>query len=110
MDQEVADGHLACHPRVIHLKARQAVGDAVVPADLALIHQYRERGHGKCLAGGAGRKDRVAIHRIGTAEALHAEAARHGDTAILDDSDSHSGYTDLLAQLLDTLLEALRRS
>ena len=42
----------------------------VVPADLALVDEDRERGDGERLAGRAGRKDRVGVDRLARAPSL----------------------------------------
>ena len=65
MHEQIANCHLARHPRVVHLEARQAIDHFVVPADFALIDENAQRGHGECLAGRAGRENRLGIDGIG---------------------------------------------
>ena len=36
--------------------------------DLACVDQHRERGDGECLAGRAGREDRVGVDALGRTE------------------------------------------
>ena len=47
--QQVADRHLAGDVRVVHLEGGHVLGDRVVPADLAFVHQHGERGAGERL-------------------------------------------------------------
>ncbi len=107
--QEVTDGDLACHPRVVHLEPGQPVGHLVVPADFPLIDQDPQVRNGEGLAGRAVGEDRVGIHRIVAADGLHAKALGKGDGVALDDGDRHARDADQLAGLLDALREALRR-
>ena len=79
-------------------KPGQVIDDLVVPADLALIDEDRERGDGERLAGRAGRENRVGIDRLGRAELAHAEAFGERDLVVLDDRDRHAGHADLFAQ------------
>ena len=74
MDEQVADRHLASDPRIPHAKIRHVVDDLVVPLDLALVDQGRERRVGERLAGRAGEKDRVGIDRLVRADVANAPA------------------------------------
>ena len=64
VDQQVADRHLARDPGIVHLEAGQVVDDLVVPAELALVDQDRERRGGERLAGRSGHEDRVGVDRL----------------------------------------------
>ena len=64
VDEQVADGHLARDPRIVHAETGHVVDDLVVPLDLALVDQGRERRDGERLAGRSGEEDRVGIDRL----------------------------------------------
>src|SRR5260370_31219784 len=106
MHEQIADGHLARYPRIVHLKARQPIDDFVVPADLALVGQNAERGHRKRLARRAGGKNRIGVNRIRRPQALDAEPLGQSDLVIIDDRDRHAGNADVLAQFFNPALEA----
>src|SRR5215468_8574207 len=105
MHQQVADGHLAGDPRVVHLEVRQMIDYLVVPTDLALIDEDGERCDRDGLAGRAGRKNRVRIDAIGLPECFDTEAFGEDDPIVLDDRDGHPGHADLRACRFRTLLE-----
>ena len=90
MHEQVAHGHLARDPRVVHLEAGNVIRDAVVPLELARIDQRRERRGRHRLAGRAGHEDGVAVDFLGAAEFAHAESARERDLAVFDDGDRHA--------------------
>ena len=106
VDEQVADRHLARDPRVVHAEVGHVVDDLVVPLDLALVDQRRERRVGERLAGRSGGEDRVGVDRLVGGDVAHAPALRERDLAVLDDGDGDAGRAELLAQLLDALLEA----
>jgi len=68
MNQQVADGHLARDPRIVHLKSGQMIDHLVIPADSAAIDEDCQRSDRKGLAGRACREDRIGVHRVGLAE------------------------------------------
>ena len=108
MDEQVADRHLARDPRVPHAEVGHVVDDLVVPLDLALVDQRRERGIGEGLAGRSGEEDRVGVDRLVGGDVANAPALRERDLAVLDDRDGDARNAELLAQLLDALVEARR--
>ena len=85
--EQVAHGHLVGHPCVVHAEPRDVVDDLVVPLDLAVVDQHRERGGGDRLAGRSGRKDGVGVHALGRTELAHAVAFREHGLAVLHDRD-----------------------
>ncbi len=109
MHEEVADRHLARDPGVVHLKARQVIDHAIVPADPAFIDQDPERGHREGLAGRARGEDGVDIHRLAAADRPHAEPPGKRHAVVLDDRNRHARHADLGARRLDATLEVLRR-
>ena len=109
MHEQVANRHLAGHPRVVHLKARQVIDHLVVPADFSLIDENAERSHGEGLAGRAGRENCVGVDPLGRTETLDAESLGERDLVVLDDGDGHAGHADLLAQTFHAGVEAGRR-
>src|SRR3954447_22119328 len=106
VDEQVADRHLAGDPRIPHAKIGHVVDDLVVPLDLALVDERRERGIGEGFPGGASEEDRVRINRLVGRDVTHAPAVRKRNLSVLDDRDRHARNPELLAQLLDALLEA----
>ncbi len=73
MHEQVPDRHFTRHPRVVHLEPRHVVDNAIVPGEIAAIHQHRERGGRERLADRAELKDGVGVDALGLAQC----AARH---------------------------------
>ncbi len=109
MHQQIAHGHLARDPRVVHLETGNEIGDAIVPFEFARIDERRERCGGHRLAGGAGHEDGVAIDLLGTAEFAYAESARQRHRAVFDDGDRHARHFSGCAHRFHTRCKVCRR-
>ena len=109
VNEQVADRHLARDPRVPHAKIRHVVDHFVVPLDLALVDERRQRGDGKRLAGRTGEEDRVRADRLIGADLAHAPAMGESHLAVFDDGDRNAGDAICGAKLLDASLKSGRR-
>ncbi len=109
MDQQIANGHLARHPRVVHLETRQAIDHLVVPADLPCIDERSERRGSHRLARGSGWKDRVGIDTRCHILSEHAIAARQRRLTVLDDGHRHARHADARTQTFHTRIEVRGR-
>ena len=85
------------------------VDDLVVPVELALIDQDRERGDGEGLAGRSGREDRVGIDRRGLADACARPSLGERRSCRPRRSRSTRRARRRRAQRLDALPESGRR-
>jgi hypothetical protein len=90
MDEQVANRHFAAGVRVIHLEARQHVGDLGVPGELAFIDQHREQRGRECLGGRADREQAVFVHLRRLAHATHTITAHATGLPLLRDRDHHA--------------------
>ncbi len=109
MHQQVADRHLARDPGVVHPEIRQVIDDRVVPVDLALVHEDRERGGREGLRGRTDLEQRVGVDRLRGVEAADAVSAGERDLAVLDDCDGGARHALLFHHRLDAGVEAFRR-
>jgi hypothetical protein len=89
--QQVAHRELARHVGVAELELRQVVDHLVVPRQLALIHQDRERGRREGLGVRADLEHGVHVHRRRRAQRAHPVALGEAHLAVLDDRDRHAG-------------------
>ena len=105
VDQQVADRDLARDPRIVHAEPRHMLDNRIVPRNLALIDEHRQRGGGHRLAGRSRLKDGFGVDRRALAQLSHAPAARQRRPAVLDDRDRHADRADLLAQRLDAVAD-----
>jgi hypothetical protein len=105
MDQQIENGHLARDPGIMHAEVGKMIDDLVVPAELALVHQDRQRRGGEGLAGGAGGEDGVRVHRFRRPEPAHAIAFGLHDPAVFDDGDRHARHIVLLQRLFHVGIE-----
>jgi hypothetical protein len=92
--EQIAHGHLARHVGIRELERRDVVDDGRVPPDLPLVHEDAERRRGEGLGVRRDAEQRPVVHGRGTAERLHAVAARDDDLAVLDDGKRDAGHLE----------------
>ena len=85
------------------------LGDGVVPADLAFIHQHGERGAGERLGVGRDAEKRLRGDRRCLALLAHAVSLGQHDAAVLDDGHRDAGDIEFLAGALHYLIDILLR-
>ncbi len=83
MHQQVADGHLVSHIGVVHLELGHVVDHPVVPTDLPLVHQHRERRRGERLGIRRNAEQRFRRHRRRLPQLANPIALRQHDAAVL---------------------------
>jgi hypothetical protein len=91
--QQVAHRHLAGDVGVVHLEARQVLGDRIVPGQLALVDQHRQPAAVKALELEA--ISNSVCHRPAAGSPSLRTPALGGDhLAILDDGNRHAGHVE----------------
>jgi hypothetical protein len=105
MRHEITHGEFAGHVRIVQLEPRKELGDGIVPRELALVGEDRERGRGERLGVGGDLKQRVGVHACRIAQGAHAVAFGEHHTAVLDDGDGGARRAQRLEPAGDVCVE-----
>ena len=103
---EVADRDLARHPRVVHLESRQVLRDRVVPGELPVLDQDRQRRAGEGLRVRGDAEERVRVHPLGLPHPTDSVALRQDDLPVLDHGHRHPRHPELPHRARDVRVEA----
>src|SRR2546426_699157 len=96
MGDEVAYRELARHVGVVQLEAGKESRDGIVPRELAVVREYRERGGRERFGVGRDLEQRVRVHARGVAERADAVAPGEQHPPILHDRDGGAGRPEHL--------------
>ena len=105
MRQQIANREFPRDPRIMHAKFRQVIDHRFVPADLALIDEYRQRGCSECLGYRCDLEQRFIIDRIVGAGLENAVPRGVNNFAAMYDRDRHAGHAELLHRAFDRVLD-----
>ncbi len=105
MREQVTHGDLACHPWIVQRELRQVIDDAIVPAQLALVHQHGERRGGHRLGRGADGKARVLVDRVRLADLAKAVSLCEHQRVVLHEGDRQPGQVPVAHGTRDVRIE-----
>ena len=66
MTHKILNLEFLCHPRLVHLKVREVIGDLVRPVHRSFVHKHAGNSCSKGLAVRSYLKDRILIDRVGS--------------------------------------------
>ena len=105
MRKQVAQRHLARHPRVRQAELRHELGDAIVPAHFLFADDGRHRRGGERLGDRGELEDGIAIDLGGLAHLADAEPLHIDDAILVHDDDGAARHASLAQALFDQLFE-----
>jgi len=105
MREQIANSHFVGDIRVVHLKAREALVDGIVPGDFAFVDERGESAGGESLGIGADSEQCIFFDGSGVAEFAKAVAFGEKDFAVLDDGNGEAGDLESFQDARDVGVE-----
>ncbi len=103
--EQVADGQLARRVRIVELELGDVVGDVVVPVQLPVVDEHRERRRRHRLRRRSDRKPRVLVGRLVLAHLEHAIALGKDERVVLHDRDRECRHLPIVGGLRHVTIE-----